>query len=370
MEDYPPEDKLGPNPLLVVRDLSKVFISRDERGRRAELKVLSGINITVSKGEIVGIVGESGCGKTTLAKCIVGLETATSGKVIFQDRTITSGRSRWYRKDLQLIFQDPYTSLHPKMTVGQIIGEPLLIHRLVSDRIEFRRRVSELLDLVGLQPKMANRYPHEFSGGQRQRIGIGRALAVEPSLLICDEPVSALDVSVQAQIINLLLDLRQKLDLTYVFIAHDLALVRHIATRVVVMYLGRVVESMTTERLFEQPTHPYTQGLISAVPIPDPKAALRRPRLTVKGEVPSLLNLPSGCVFETRCPLAIQQCKDRMPPLTDVGDAHMVACWRSGEARVNWENMVHARRNVVPSVGDEIDSEEHSHTTAEDGRAL
>jgi oligopeptide transport system ATP-binding protein len=317
--------------LLEVRDLVKHFsVGGGMFGRRGgTVRAVDGVSFVLRRGETLGLVGESGCGKTTTGRCILQLERPTSGQVIFEGRdlgALTDAELRPVRRRVQVIFQDPYASLNPRMTVGQILGEPLAVHGLVPDRAGRRERVRDLLRRVGLLPQHADRYPHQMSGGQRQRVGIARALAVEPSLIICDEPVSALDVSIQAQIINLLEDLQAELGLTYLFIAHDLAVVRHISDRVAVMYLGKIVEITDRRGLYETPLHPYTKALLAAVPIPDPALEAQRSRSVLLGEVPSPLNPPPGCVFHPRCPIAIDRCRVEVPPLRDVMPGHRAAC--------------------------------------------
>ncbi|MBD0417520.1 ABC transporter ATP-binding protein [Oryzicola mucosus] len=317
-------------PLLEVRDLVKHFgVIKGVMGRNVgAVKAVDGISLSVERGETVGLVGESGCGKSTAGRAILQLHRPTSGEVLFEGRDLTKlsdGDMRRERRHMQMIFQDPYASLNPKMTVGRIIGEPLLIHNLLPPA-QRAARVVELLELVGLKPDVVSRYAHEFSGGQRQRIGIARALAADPELIICDEPVSALDVSIQAQIVNLLEDLQRRLGLTYLFIAHDLSVVRHISNRVAVMYLGRIVEIAESNTLYDAPLHPYTQALLSAVPIPDPAVEKHRRRVILTGDVPSPVNPPSGCHFRTRCPFAMEVCGHVDPPFVDQGKGHKVAC--------------------------------------------
>ena len=316
--------------LLEVRNLVKHFpVHTGFRGPTLSVKAVDGVSFTLNRGETLGLVGESGCGKTTTGRCVLQLERPTSGEVVFEGTELTKlsdSKLRGMRRRMQVIFQDPYSSLNPRMTVGQILTEPLKVHGLIKDKAKQAARVRELLTQVGLLPQHARRYPHQMSGGQRQRVGIARALAMEPSLIVCDEPVSALDVSIQAQIVNLLEDLQKRLGLTYLFIAHDLSVVRHISDRVVVMYLGKVVEIADRRSLYEEPLHPYTKALLSAVPIPDPKLEAHRERTLLRGEVPSALKPPAGCVFHPRCPIAVERCSAEIPPLREIRPGHFAAC--------------------------------------------
>ncbi len=316
-------------PLLKVKDLKKHFAVRGGVLSRIvdHVHAVDGVSLEVAQGETLGVVGESGCGKSTTGRCILRLIEPTSGEIWFQGqdvRQMGGEQLRALRRDMQIIFQDPYASLNPRLTVGGIIGEALQIHNLAKNNKEIEDRVVGLLETVGLRPEYMHRYPHEFSGGQRQRIGIARALAVEPKLIVCDEPVSALDVSVQAQVINLLEDLQEKFGLTYLFIAHDLSVVEHISDRVAVMYLGRVVEIATAKDLYANPRHPYTEALLSAVPIPDPKA--RRKRIVLQGDVPNPIRPPPGCHFHTRCPIAEARCSKDVPQLKQTAPGHWVSC--------------------------------------------
>lgn len=307
-----------------------VFIRREV----SRVKAVDGLNFNIYEGETLGLVGESGCGKSTTGRAIIQLHRPTEGSVKLRGEDVCKLSKRElhpYRRDLQMIFQDPYASLNPRMTVGDIIGEPLKVHSLASGD-GLRRRVQDLMDTVGLDPRFIRRYPHEFSGGQRQRIGIARALASEPSFIVCDEPISALDVSIQAQVINLLEDLQSEMGLTYLFIAHDLAAVRQISDRIAVMYLGRFAELARGSDIYERPLHPYTQALISAVPIPDPEVEATRERIVLTGDVPSPMNPPSGCVFHTRCPFAYERCASETPEFKEVEDGHYLACHLSEDA--------------------------------------
>ena len=320
-----------PYVLLDVRGLQMHFpVNKGVifQSRMGEIKAVDGVSFQIIRGETLGLVGESGCGKTTIGRCILQLLKPTGGEVRFrgEDLTQLSGKEmRALRKELQVIFQDPYGSLNPRMTVGAIVEEPLIIHK-IGDRDERKNRVQELFEVVGLNPNMMDRYPYEFSGGQRQRIGIARALAVNPTLIVCDEPVSALDVSIQAQVINLLRSLQERFDLTYLFIAHDLSVVRHISDRVAVMYLGKIVEITGRDELYQDPKHPYTRALLSAVPIPDPVVEASRERIILTGDVPSPIDPPKGCSFHPRCPFAMDVCREITPLLKRTSQGHSVAC--------------------------------------------
>ncbi len=301
------------------------------RRKVGDVKAIDGVSFQIRKGETLGLVGESGCGKTTTGRCILQLYKITDGRITFNGKDVTKMKGntlRHVRKDMQLIFQDPYASLDPRMNAGSLIGEPMLVHNLVKKGKEYNEQVAELLRLVQLEPYMADRYPHEFSGGQRQRVGIARALATRPELIICDEPVSALDVSIQTQIITLLIRLREEMNLTYLFIAHDLSVVRHISDRVAVMYLGKIMEITNSDELYDNPLHPYTQALLSAVPIPDPQVDRQRKRVLLTGDVPSPINPPPGCNFHPRCHMAIEICREQTPEFRDIGNDHWVACHR------------------------------------------
>jgi oligopeptide/dipeptide ABC transporter ATP-binding protein len=295
----------------------------------AHVKAIDGISFTIRKGETLGLVGESGCGKTTTGRCILRLEHATAGEIVFDGKdllTLDRKSMNALRQKIQVIFQDPYSSLNPRMKIGDIIAEPMKVHRTEPDKAAREARVAELLRVCGLDPRFADRYPHEMSGGQRQRVGIARALSVRPEFIICDEAISALDVSIQAQIINLLEDLRDEFHLTYLFIAHDLSVVRHLCHRVAVMYLGKIVELADCDELYSNPMHPYTQALLAAVPVPDPEVERQRAHQIVKGEVPSPMNPPSGCVFHPRCRLAVEDCARTIPEFRELRPGHWVAC--------------------------------------------
>lgn len=310
--------------LIEVKDLKKYF----KVGKDKVLKAVDGVNFNIYKGETLGVVGESGCGKTTCGKTVMGLYSATSGQVLFKGvdiHSLNKQEKKDFTKKAQIIFQDPYSSLNPRMTVGDIIGEGLEIHHIgtAQDR---EQRIFDLLETVGLNKEHASRFPHEFSGGQRQRIGIARALAIEPEFIVCDEPISALDVSIQAQVVNLLIELQQKKHLTYMFIAHDLSMVKHISDRVAVMYLGMLVEFTTSTELYANPMHPYTKALMSSIPIPDPHEEHVKKRIPIDGEIPSPINPKPGCRFATRCKFATAKCNQEMPPLVEVEPNHYVAC--------------------------------------------
>jgi oligopeptide transport system ATP-binding protein len=338
--DLTPSDSSSREIILEAKNLTKLFPVFVKGILRKQfighIRAVDDISIKIRKGEVFGLVGESGCGKTTFGRCLLNLITPTSGEVIFNDTNILDIDTRkellWFRKQAQLIFQDPYLSLNPRHSVSEIIGEVFVIHSRGMSRKERRERVDKLLSLCGLEPYHALRYPHEFSGGQRQRIGIARALAVEPQLIIADEPVSALDVAVQAQILNLLKDIRKRFNLTYIFIAHDLSVVRHVSDRIAVMYLGKIVELAPAEDFVRNPRHPYTEALISAIPIPDP--TLERKRVILRGDVASPLNVPSGCRFRTRCIYAKQKCSEEEPPFEEIEPDHFVSCHYPVESKL------------------------------------
>ena len=312
--------------LLEVKDLKKYF----KVGNGRFLHAVDGVNLEIPEGKTLGVVGESGCGKSTLGRVVMGLLPATSGEIHFDGQDIVKCSKREFkevRKKVQMIFQDPYSSLDPRMSIYELIAEPLIQNHVCANRAEILDRVQKLMDTVGLAQRYINSYPHELDGGLRQRVGLARAMAVSPKFIVCDEPVSALDVSIQAQVINMFEDLQNQLGVAYLFIAHDLLVVQHISNRIAVMYLGHVVELADANELMSDPKHPYTQSLLSAVPIPDPKTARKKNRIVLEGDVPSPLNMPSGCPFRTRCRYATEQCAMERPELTDRGGGHMVACW-------------------------------------------
>ncbi len=314
-------------PLLEIKNLTKFFsVKKGAFGiKHSYVKAVDNVSFAIKRGETLGLVGESGCGKTTTGRTIVRLYEPTAGEIHYDGENITNVRMTPYRKKIQMIFQDPYASLNPRMTVGDIIGEPLDIHHM-GNNAEKKERVNELLDLVGLNREHSTRYPHEFSGGQRQRIGIARALAVSPEFIVCDEPISALDVSIQAQIVNTLEDLQEKMGLTYLFIAHDLSMVKHISNRVGVMYLGKLIELAPSSELYVRPTHPYTQALLSSIPIADPSLSRERQRIILEGDVPSPIDPPSGCRFRTRCRYAMPVCSEAEPEFKEIAPGHFCAC--------------------------------------------
>ena len=313
--------------LLEVKDLKQHFPIRTGWFQKTPLKAVDGVSFELKHGETLGLVGESGCGKTTVGRTILHLYKPTAGEILYEGKKITTKNISKYRREMQIVFQDPYSSLNPRMTVSDIVGEPLDIHHLYSNKKEREEKIAHLLNLVGLNSDHARRYAHEFSGGQRQRIGIARALAVEPKFIVCDEPVSALDVSIQAQVINTFEELQEKLGIAYLFIAHDLLVVQHISQRIAVMYLGRIVEIGESEDVISNPMHPYTQSLISAIPIPDPETARTKHRIPLEGDVPSPLKMPSGCPFRPRCRFATERCAQECPSLTEVAPGHRIACW-------------------------------------------
>lgn len=319
-------------PLIEVKDLKEYFNISTGMFRSKPLKAVDGVSFSINKGETLGLVGESGCGKTTVGRTILHLYKPTGGEIWYNGKQIKSKSDiKEFRKKATMVFQDPYSSLNPRMTVSDIIGEPLDVHKLVKDKKERQDRILELMGYVGLNSEHAARYAHEFSGGQRQRIGIARSLAVNPDFIVCDEPVSALDVSIQAQVINMFDELQEKLGLTYLFIAHDLLVVRHISDRIAVMYLGRMVELAPAAEIYDHPLHPYSKSLLSAVPVPDPKIARANKRIVLTGDIPSPLNAPSGCPFRTRCQYACEKCAESMPPFEEVSTGHFVACHRLAE---------------------------------------
>lgn len=317
--------------LLEVQHLQQFFPVKGKLFQKQYVQAVDDVSFYINKGETFGLVGESGCGKTTTGRTVLRLYEPTGGKIIYDGQDVTNVDFKPYRKKMQIVFQDPYASLDPRMTVGDIVGEPIDIHHLAANAKERNDKILSLLERVGLNSEHANRYPHEFSGGQRQRIGIARALAVDPEFIVCDEPISALDVSIQAQVVNMFEDLQQQMGLTYLFIAHDLAIVKHISNRIGVMYLGKLVEMAPSDVLYTNPIHPYTQSLLSAIPVPDPKQSRQRNRIVLEGDVPSPLNPPSGCRFRTRCPYATERCAAEVPEFKEYETGHFAACHRIGE---------------------------------------
>ncbi|MDE2801519.1 MAG: ATP-binding cassette domain-containing protein [Chloroflexota bacterium] len=334
MQDRAPVPGQEVAPLLEVKDLKMHFPVTSGlilQRKIGAIKAVDGVSFSIPRGQTLGLVGESGSGKTTVGRCIIQLNEPTSGEVWLDGVELTTAKGRQLRgmrRRMQMVFQDPYSSLNPRMSIGTIIGEPMLVHKITSGKGELKEQVSELLRVVGLNPSMADRYPHEFSGGQRQRIGIARAIAVRPDFIVADEPVSALDVSIQAQLINLLEDIQEQFNLTFLFIAHDLSVVRHMSENVAVMYLGKIMEMAERSELYEKPLHPYTQALLSAVPVPNPRVEAQRERIVLQGTIPSPMNAPSGCVFHTRCPIAIDDCRVVVPELKEYSPGHWAACIR------------------------------------------
>ncbi len=325
-------DQKNTQPLIEVKNLKQYFNISTGFFQSKPLKAVDDISFSIREGETLGLVGESGCGKTTAGRTILHLYKPTAGEVIYRGKSIKTAQDiKEFRTKATMVFQDPYSSLDPRMTVADIIGEPLDVHHMYKNAEERREKILELMDHVGLNSEHAARYAHEFSGGQRQRVGIARSLAVNPDFIVCDEPVSALDVSIQAQVINMFDELQEKLNLTYLFIAHDLLVVRHISDRIAVMYLGRMVELADADEIYSRPLHPYTKALMSAVPVPDPKVARANKRVQLSGEIPSPLNAPSGCPFHTRCPYAAEECKQSMPEFKEVESGRFVACHRLAE---------------------------------------
>ena len=318
---------MSQTPLVDVRHLKEYFSVKSDMLTKLQLKAVDDVSFTIEKGETLGLVGESGCGKTTVGRTLLRLYKPTAGEFYFDGNLITDDNIAKYRKDMQIVFQDPYSSLNPRMTMGDIVGEPLDIHHHYSSKAERRDKIAQLLQLVGLNSEHARRYAHEFSGGQRQRVGIARALAVNPRFIVCDEPVSALDVSIQAQIINTFEELQEKLGITYLFIAHDLLVVQHMSRRIAVMYLGKIVEIAPADEIIYHPSHPYTKSLISAIPLPDPNAARERHRIILEGDVPSPLHMPKGCPFRSRCRYATAECAEQCPELKEIASGHQVACY-------------------------------------------
>ncbi|MDD2374284.1 MAG: ATP-binding cassette domain-containing protein [Eubacteriales bacterium] len=329
-----PEMNANPNngePLIEIRDLKKYFDVADRGHKHKKLKAVDGVSFSIKPGETLGLVGESGCGKTTVGRTMLRLYEPTQGEILYRGQDITKVKMLPYRRKLQYIFQDPYASLNPRLTVSDIVGEPIDIHKLAANKKDRADKIANLLELVGLSSEHANRYPHEFSGGQRQRIGIARALAVEPEFIVCDEPVSALDVSIQAQILNMLENLQHEMGFTYLFIAHDLAVVKHISDRIGVMYLGRLVELFTADGLHKNPQHPYTRALLSAIPVPDPEKNRARKRIILEGDVPNPLNPPPGCPFSSRCAYCKEICTTEVPTLEETEPGHYVSCHFAGK---------------------------------------
>lgn len=317
--------------LLEVQHLKQYFPVKGKLFQSAYVQAVDDVSFYINKGETLGLVGESGCGKTTTGRTILRLYEPTGGKIIYDGVDVTNVDFKPYRKKMQIVFQDPYASLDSRMTVGDIIGEPIDIHKLAANNKDRNDKILALLERVGLNSEHANRYPHEFSGGQRQRIGIARALAVNPEFIVCDEPISALDVSIQAQVVNMFEDLQREMGLTYLFIAHDLAIVKHISNRIGVMYLGKMMELTDSKNLYANPIHPYTKSLLSAIPVPDPKLSRTKQRIVLEGDIPSPLNPPSGCRFRTRCPYATEQCAAEEPQFKEYESGHFAACHRIGE---------------------------------------
>lgn len=319
-------------PLVEIRGLKKYFpVNNGLFAKKTYVQAVDDVSFAISRGETLGLVGESGCGKSTIGRTMLRLHEPTAGNILFDGNDITHGKMDAYRKRMQIIFQDPYASLNPRMTVADIVGEPLDIHKSFSNKKDRHDRILELLELVGLNSEHMSRYSHEFSGGQRQRISIARSMALHPDFMVCDEPISALDVSIQAQVINMLMELQQKMGLTYLFIAHDLSVVKHISTRVGVMYLGSLVEVTSAKELYKNPLHPYTQALLSAIPLPDPNTSRARQRIVLQGDVPSPINPPSGCKFHTRCPEARDICKQERPQMLSLSNQHACACHKVKE---------------------------------------
>lgn len=319
-------------PLLEIRGIKKYFPVKTTGLKKVVVKAVDGVSFSIQRGETLGLVGESGCGKTTLGRTVLRMYEPTTGSILYAGQDITKANMLPYRRKMQIIFQDPFASLDPRMTVGDIVGEALDIHKLYKNRTQRQEKIYAMLELVGLNKEHANRFPHEFSGGQRQRVGIARALAVDPEFIVCDEPISALDVSIQAQIVNMLEDLQNERGLTYLFIAHDLSIVKHISSRIGVMYLGHMVELANSRELYKNPLHPYTKTLLSAIPVADPRYSRTKKRIVLQGEIPSPINPPSGCAFRTRCPLATEECVNAAPEFREITPGHSVACHHLGES--------------------------------------